>query len=94
MTSPKQRKKRLAFMKMKENVEQKAVSDHKPVVEQKQVQEQKAQPEKTVAPTTPPVVESEVAQKAKKPKAGLVELKSQEQVVEQVKEEVKTPTKE
>jgi hypothetical protein len=94
MTSPRQRKKRLAFMKMKENLEQKAVSDHKPVVEQKQVQEQKTQPEKTVAPTTTPVVESEVVQKPKKPKAGLVELKSQEQVVEQVKEEVKTPTKE
>jgi hypothetical protein len=40
------------------------------------------------------VVDSEAGQKLKKIKTGLVETKSQDQVVEQPKEEVKTQTKE
>ena len=48
--------------------------------------------EKAVEAPPPPVVESVPVAKPKKTKAGLVELKSQDQVVEQVKEEVKTTT--
>ena len=86
MTSPRQREKRLAFLKMKENLEKAIPIEHKPVVVEKQVKTEKIEPVKSVAPAPPAVVESEVAQKQKKSKAALVEPKSQEQVVEQVKE--------
>lgn len=86
MTSPRQRKKRLAFLKMKENLEKAVPIEHKPVVVEKQVKTEKIEPVKPVASVASAVVESEVAQKQKKSKAALVELQSQEQVVEQVKE--------
>ena len=93
MTSPRQRKKRALFLKAKEKAE--AVKEqHKPVVVEKQVEEKKPEPTKPVAPPPPVVVESAVEPKPKKAKAGLVEMKPQEQVVEQPKQEVKTETKE
>lgn len=61
------------------------------VVTTKQVEIKKEGPAKPVEAPTPPVVESEA--KPKKPKNALVETKSQEQVVEQTKPEVKTETK-
>jgi hypothetical protein len=86
MTSPRQRKKRLAFLKQKEKEQQ----NSKPVVSS-------PAPIKPVAATPPAVVESAVEPaKAKKPtKNALVEVKaeetkSQDQVVEQPKQEVKT----
>jgi hypothetical protein len=48
--------------------------------------------EKPVETPQAVVVESAPASKPKKTKSGLVELKSQDQVVEQLKEEVKTST--
>lgn len=95
MTSPRQRKKRLAFKKIKEKLEKRsAVVEHKPIVVEKQAHQQKEEPQKTVAAEPQPVVESPPEPKAKKARIGLTELKSQEQVVEQSKEEVKTETKE
>ena len=94
MTSPRQRKKRLALKKLKEKLEQAAVLDHNPVVVQKQEPQPKVEPPKPVATPPQAVVESDVGQKPKKAKAGLVEIKAQEQVLEQPKEEVKTETKE
>jgi hypothetical protein len=93
MTSPRQRKKRLVLKKMKERLEKANVVEHKPVVVEAQAKTEKTEPVKPVASVPSAVVESEVAQKQKKPKAALVESKSQDQVVEQQKEEVKTQTK-
>lgn len=96
MTSPRQRKKRLALFKLKEKLKKETVVvvEHKPVVVEKQVEEKKSEPAKLVASPPPVVVESAVEPKQKKAKAGLVEMKPQEQVVEQPKQEVKTETKE
>lgn len=94
MTSPRQRKKRLAFKRMKEKLEQNVVTDHKPVVVQKQAEQQKQEPTKPVAQQQQAVVESVPDLKPKKAKIGLTELKPQVQLVEQPKEEVKTETKE
>jgi hypothetical protein len=93
MTSPRQRKKRLVLKKLKERLEKANVVEHKTVVVEAQAKTEKTEPVKPVASVPPAVVESEVAQKQKKPKAALVEPKSQDQVVEQQKEEVKTQTK-
>lgn len=94
MTSPRQRKKRLALKKLKEKREQQAVSDHKPLVVEKQVQEQKVESSKPVAAPPQSVVESAVDPKPKKPKQTVAETKSQVQVVEQPKQEVKSEIKE
>jgi hypothetical protein len=100
MTSPRQRKKRAAFLakqKVAEIVETKSAVAAVIVVNQ---------PEQVVATPAPPVVVSEpvaaetAAPKPKKlAKNGLVEIKekvesSVDQVVEQAKPEVKTETKE
>lgn len=89
MTSPRQRKKRLALFKAKQKQEE--LVKQNTVVTTKQVEIKKEGPAKPVEAPTPPVVESEA--KPKKPKNALVETKSQEQVVEQTKPEVKTETK-
>jgi hypothetical protein len=94
MTSPRQKKKRLAIKRMKEKLEQKVVPDHKPIVEEKQVPQLTVTSPKPLANPPQPVVDSEAGQKLKKIKTGLVETKSQDQVIEQPKEEVKTQTKE
>ncbi len=94
MTSPRQRKKRLAYLKSIQKNETKPATEHNLVVAEKQVPVQKAQTEKVVAAPTAAVVESEVAAKPKKVKNGLAETKSQDQVVVEQKEEVKTQTKE
>lgn len=95
MTSPRQRKKRLAFKKMKEKLEKRShVVEHKPVVVEKQAEQQKEEPKKPVATEPQLVVESPPEPKPKKARIGLTELKPQEQVVEQPKEEVKTQPKE
>lgn len=94
MTSPRQRKKRLAIKRLKEKVEQKELSNHKPVVVEKQAPPQAVETPKPVASAPQAVVDSEAGQKLKKAKIGLVETKSQDQVVEQPKEEVKSQTKE
>lgn len=73
MTSPRQRKKRLAILKLRKKQQE----QQKPVEAPKEV-----------------VVESLPVQKPKKLKVGLVEMKPQEEVVEQKKEEVKPSTKE
>lgn len=104
MTSPRQRKKYAAFLRQKEKEEKATVVDA-PVVEpvktkiEKTVEPLKVeQPvvaqkiEVPVAAEPPSMVQSGIAAKAKKSKAGLVELKSQDQVVEQQKEEVNTST--
>jgi hypothetical protein len=93
MTSPRQRKKRAIFLKMEKKLEA-AKEQHKPVVLEKQVEQKKPEPPKPVATPPQAVVESDVGQKPKKAKPGLVEIKAQEQVLEQPKEEVKTETKE
>ena len=74
MTSPHIKKKKLLILKQKE----------------KELEPVKSEPKKVVADPVVPVVESQTVTKAKKPKAGLVELKSQDQVVEQKQEEVKS----
>jgi hypothetical protein len=76
MTSPKQRKKRLAVLRAREQASTQEVTTDV----------------KTVETQPPAVVESPTVPKAKKTKSALVELKSQDQVVEQEKEEVKTQT--
>lgn len=78
MTSPKQRKKGLAILRAREEANK---------LEETVV-------EKPVETPVASVVESVSVSKPKKTKAGLVELKSQDQVVEQSKEEVNTSTKE
>ena len=78
MTSPKQRKRGLALLRAREEA---AKLEH--TIE-----------EKLVETSTAPVVESVAVTKPKKSKTALVELKSQDQVLEQSKEEVKTSTKE
>jgi hypothetical protein len=93
MTSPRQRKKRAAFLKKQEETVKKVnLEQHKPVVVQKQEAIQKSEPVKPVAEPVASVVASEASPKPKKTKTGLVELKSQDQIVEQVKEEVKLST--
>jgi len=94
MTSPRQKKKRLVIKRMKEKLEQNVVPDHKPIVAEKQVPQLTVAAPKPLANPPQPVVDSEAGQKFKKIKTGLVETKSQDQVVEQPKEEVKTQTKE
>ena len=94
MTSPRQKKKRLVIKRMKEKLEQKVVSDHKPIVQEKQEPQLTVEAPKPLAIPPQPVVDSEAGQKLKKIKTDLVETKSQDQVVEQPKEEVKTQTKE
>lgn len=89
MTSPRQRKKRLALFKAKQKQEE--LAKQNTVVATQQVEIKKQEPTKLVEATTPPVVESEA--KPKKLKNALVETKPQDQVLEQNKEEVKTPTK-
>ena len=78
MTSPRQRKKGLILSKLRE--------DTSP--------QQEIVPEKTVDAVADIVVDSSTVVKPKKLKTGLVELKSQEQVIDQEKEEVKTKTRE
>ena len=93
MTSPRQRKKYAAFLRQKEQEVKATVAVAKPaepVKAQPPVVVQKV--EQTVAVAQPAVVESVPAAKAKKQKSSLVEEKSQDQVVEQPKEEVKTST--
>ena len=93
MTSPRQRKKRAAFLKkQQETVKKVDIEQHKTVVVEKQEVIQKSEPVKSVAEAIASVVVSEGSAKPKKAKTGLVELKSQDQVVEQVKEEVKLST--
>ena len=94
MTSPRQKKKRLAIKRIKEKLEQKVIPDHKPIVEEKQAPPQAVEAPKPVASAPQAVVDSEAGQKLKKAKIGLVETKSQDQVVEQPKEEVKSQIKE
>lgn len=95
MTSPRQRKKALALLKLKEKLQKEtALLQHKTVVVEKQAEQKKPEPPQTVANPPPAVVESVVEPKPKKTKAGLVEIKPQDQVLEQPKEEVKTETKE
>jgi|AACY02.14.fsa_nt_gi hypothetical protein len=100
MTSPRQRKKRAAFLAKQKTAE---MVETKPVVAAPVVVKQ---PEQVVATPAPPVVVSEpVAAETSAPKPkklaknGLVEIKekaktSVDQVVEQTKAEVKTETKE
>jgi hypothetical protein len=85
MTSPRQRKKRAALLARKKKLEEEKVqqSQQAPVV-------QKMEPKVEAPP--PSVVESASLAKPKKIKLGFAELKSQDQVVEQPKEEVKTST--
>ncbi len=78
MTSPRQRKKGLILLKLREDV----------------ITQQEIVPEKTVDAAADIVVDSSTVVKQKKLKIGLVELKSQEQVIDQEKEEVKTKTRE
>ena len=93
MTSPRQRKKRAAFLRKQQETAKKVdIEQHKTVVVEKQEVVQKLEPVKPVAEPVAPVVVSEASPKPKKTKTGLVELKSQDQVVEQVKEEVKLST--
>lgn len=83
MTSPRQRKKRLAMLKLRQK-QQKSNTEVNDTVAAV-----------VVAPPPAPVVESVPATlKAKKSKVGLVELKTTDQVVEQKTEEVNTSTKE
>jgi len=91
MTSPRQRKKKLAILARRNKLEQLKVEQ--PKVETK--------PEPAVANDPPVVVESAATNKVKKlqTKNALVETKTEEtkttdQVVEQPKQQVKTPTKE
>lgn len=94
MTSPRQRKKRLAFKNIKEKLEKESASiKHKPVVVEMQVQK-KEETHKTVDPEPQIVIESPPEPRPKKARIGLTELKSQEQVVEQPRQEVKTEIKE
>ena len=91
MTSPRQRKKRLAIKKMKEKLEERSsVTDHRTVVVEKQATQQKLEIPKAVATQPQPVLESDTAAKQKKPKIGLIEMKPQSEIVQQVKEEVKS----
>jgi hypothetical protein len=93
MTSPRQRKKRLALKRMKEKFDQtSAVPQHKLVVAEKQAPIEKSEMEKTVAAATQVVLDSDSAAKQKKTKTGLVEMKPQVQTLEQPKQEVKTET--
>jgi hypothetical protein len=95
MTSPRQRKKRFAILKMKEKLKQEAVVlEHKPNLVEKQVEQKKVETPKAVASPSPAVVESVVESKPKKIKIGSAETKTQDPVLEQAKEEVKTETKE
>jgi hypothetical protein len=91
MTSPRQRKKRLAAFKLKQKREEELLKQ-KTVVSESQVEIKQEEPVKLVEVPAVTVVESEA--KPKKTKNALVETKSQEQVVEQLKAEVKTETKE
>lgn len=90
MTSPRQRKKRLAALKLKQKREEELLKQ-KTAVPVTQTELKKEEPVKPVEVSAPPVVESE--SKPKKVKNALVETKPQEQVVEQSKVEVKTETK-
>lgn len=95
MTSPRQRKKRKAFLKKQEEI--KKLSEVKEVVvvkQQPKVETVHVEPAKPVVVAPPPVVESVPDLKPKKPKNALVEVKPQDQVVEQVKQEVNTEPKE
>jgi len=91
MTSPRQRKKRLAALKFKQKQEEQLLKQNM-TLEVKDVEIKKEEPAMPVEVVATPVVESE--SKPKKTKNGLVEMKAQEQVVEQPKVEVKTQTKE
>ena len=81
MTSPRQRKKVAALLKLKKEKQQTEV-----------VPETTTKMAEPVAKPAEAVVESVPVAKPKKSKTALVELKSQDQVVEQVKEEVKNST--
>lgn len=83
MTSPRQRKKRLRIKLAKERKEL--------ANKQLKVEKEVVLP---VAKQSEPVLESSTANKPKKVKNALVEVKPQDQVVEQSKEEVKTQPKE
>jgi hypothetical protein len=92
MTSPRQRKKYAAFLRQKEQEVKGSVQSSKDTEAVKTEKVSVEQPATSVAASQQPVLESGAVAKAKKSKSALVEVKSQDQVVEQTKEEVKTPT--
>lgn len=94
MTSPRQRKKRLALLKLRKKQEEQKNLEQQKLTKQENPQPAQQQPvAKPVDPTPPPVVESEATSKVKKSKIALVETKPPDQVLEQSKQEVK-PAKE
>lgn len=91
MTSPRQRKKRLAAFKLKQKREEELLKQKSAAIVAELEMKEK-EPVRSLEVPPAPVVESET--KPRKTKNALVETKPQEQVVEQPKVEVKTTTKE